>query len=185
MEEFILKKNEKTNAVDNLTDALVNVMKYNDSKIEYPSFNKAKSDDGVLAEWFYSANNGQNDFSELTSIHMYTSQESTFEDIGELMLGIALTEMKHYSKLCDFIKKIGGRIDQKFNNSSVTIGKDSKEAVQIAIKAEEKAIEFYGKIEVKLKKVEETNTVKIALQLISKIVADENVHLDLLKEQKK
>jgi len=53
MEEFILKKNEKTNAVDNLTDALVNVMKYNDSKIEYRSFNKAKSDDGVLAEWFY------------------------------------------------------------------------------------------------------------------------------------
>ena len=35
---------------------------------------------------FYPINNGQNDFSELTAIHMYTTQEATFENIGELML---------------------------------------------------------------------------------------------------
>ena len=35
---------------------------------------------------------------EITAILQYTQQEAVFEDeIGELMLGIALVEMKHYA----------------------------------------------------------------------------------------
>jgi len=183
MKEYAIKKSLSKNQLDDLTDGLVNSMRYSNSEYEYPNFDEAKSDDGVMAEWFYPINNGQNDFSELTAIHMYVNQEITFENIGELMLGIAMTEMKHYSKLSDFIRKIGGRIDQRFNNSSVIIGKNEKEAISIGIKAEKETIEFYKKLQDKLIKLEETVTIKISLQLIAKLIADEIVHLDLLNQR--
>lgn len=183
MKSFALKKPLTKNQVDDLTEALVNTMRYSDPNVEYPSFDKAKSDDGVIAEWFYPIFNGTNDFSELTAIHMYVTQEATFEEVGELLLGIALTEMKHYDKLADFIRKIGGKIDQRFNNSGVTIGKNSEEAIKIAIGAEEKTIDFYEKLQEKLIKLDETPTIRIALQLLAKLIADEVVHLKLLKER--
>lgn len=129
--------------------------------------------------------NHSSDFSELTAIHMYTTQEATFEDVGELLLGIALTEMKHYDKLSDFIRKIGGKIDQRYTNSGVTVGKTAEEAIEIAIGAEEKTIDFYENLQKKLLKFQETETIKIALQLLAKLVADEVVHMKLLKEQLK
>ena len=183
MKSFAFKKSLTANQVSDLTDALVNVMRYSDPDVEYPSFDKSKSDDGVIAEWFYPIFNGTNDFSELTAIHMYVTQEATFEEVGELLLGIALTEMKHYDKLADFIRKIGGKIDQRFNNSGVMVGKNSEEAIKIAIAAEEKTIDFYEKLQEKLIKLEETTTIRIAMQLIAKLLADEVVHLKLLKEQ--
>lgn len=122
MKNFAIKKPLSKNQLDDLTNGLVNAMRYSDPNVEYPSYDKAKQDDGVMAEWFYPIFNGTNDFSELTAIHMYTTQEATFEDVGELLLGIALTE---------------------------------------------------------------TETIKIALQLLAKLLADEVVHLKLLKEQLK
>ena len=86
MKSFALKKPLTKNQVDDLTEALVNTMRYSDPNVEYPSFDKAKSDDGVIAEWFYPIFNGTNDFSELTAIHMYVTQEATFEEVGELLL---------------------------------------------------------------------------------------------------
>lgn len=183
MKSFALKKPLSKNQVNDLTEALVNTMRYSDPNVEYPSFDKAKNDDGVIAEWFYPIFNGTNDFSELTAIHMYVTQEATFEEVGELLLGIALTEMKHYDKLADFIRKIGGKIDQHFNNSGVMISKTSEEAIRIAVTAEEKTIDFYEKLQEKLIKLEETTTIRIAMQLIAKLLADEVVHLKLLKGQ--
>lgn len=183
MKDFLKKKPLTKNQVSDLADALVNVMRYSDPSLEYPSFDGAKEDDGVIAEWFYPIFNGTNDFSELTAIHMYITQEATFEDIGELLLGIALTEMKHYDKLSDFIKKIGGKIDQKFVNSGVTVGDNPKEAIRIAISAEEKTIDFYEKLQEKMLKIEETKTIRIAIQLLSKLIADEVVHLNILIER--
>lgn len=185
MKNFAINKPLTKNQVDDLTSALVNVMRYSDPEVEYPSFEGAKSDDGVIAEWLYPIFNGSNDFSELTAIHMYTSQEVEFEEVGELLLGIAITEMKHYDKLADFIRKIGGRIDQKFVNSGVTIGKSVGEAIRLAIGAEERTINFYEKLEEKLLKMEETVTIRITLQLLAKLLADEVVHLNLLKERLK
>lgn len=185
MKDFAIKKPLSKNQLDDLTNGLVNAMRYNDPNVEYPSFDKAKQDDGVMAEWFYPIFNGTNDFSELTAIHMYTTQEATFEDVGELLLGIALTEMKHYDKLSDFIRKIGGKIAQRYNNSGVTVGKTADEAIEIAIGAEEKTIDFYENLQKKLLKLQETETIKVALQLLAKLLADEVVHLKLLKEQLK
>lgn len=185
MKDFAIKTPMSKNQLDALTDGLVNAMRYSNPDVEYPSYDKAKQDDGVMAEWLYPIFNGSNDFSELTAIHMYTTQEATFEDVATLLLGIGMTEMKHYDKLSDFIRKIGGKIDQRFNNSGVTVGKTPREAVEIAIGAEEKTIDFYETLQKKLLKLTETETIKIALQLLAKLLADEVVHLKLLQEQLK
>lgn len=178
----ILKVSPSKNLVDDLTDALVNNMRYSDSGVEYPNIGVVKPDDGVIAEWFYPIYNGTNDFSELTAIHMYTSQETQFEEIGELMLGIGLTEMKHYAKIGELIKGLGGKIDGKFQNSGVTIGSTPREALKIAYDSEVTTIEFYERLISKIEKVKSTKTTVIAIQLISKIIADERVHMILLKE---
>lgn len=170
------------NQVDNLVDALVENLKYCDSNIEYPDIDKAEPDDGVIAEWFYPIYNGTNDFSELTAIHMYTSQETEFEEIRQLMLGIGLTEMKHFAKIGEMIKRLGGKIDQRYNNSGVAIGKTTREALEIAYNAEIKTIKFYESLSEKIEKVKSTKTTEIALQLISKLIADENIHKKLLED---
>lgn len=180
--ENIIKVTAKTNAVDNLTDALVNVMKYSNNSVEYPNIDQVKPDDGVVAEWFYPIYNGKNDFSELTAIHMYTSQETEFEDIGELMLGIGLTEMKHYAKIGELIKALGGTITQSFNNDGVEVGKTPREALSIAYNAEVITIEFYEKLFQKIERIKPTKTTTIVLQLLSKLIADEKIHQKLLKE---
>lgn len=183
--DFAKIKSLSKNQLDDLTDGLVNAMRYSNPLFEYPSFDKAKADDGVPAEWFYPIFNGTNSFSELTAIHMYVTQEVSFEEIGELMLGIGLTEMKHYDKLSDFIKKLGGRIDQRFNNSGVSVGSNASEALSIAIKGEKETIAFYEKIQSKMKDLSVTPTIEIAFQLTSKLIADEEVHLNLLLERLK
>lgn len=182
MKNEILKMPASANRVDTLTDALVNVMKYSDSSVDYPNIDEAKPDDGVIAEWFYPIYNGANDFSELTAIHMYTSQEAEFDEIGELMLGIGLTEMKHYAKLADLIRQLGGKIDQRYDNSGVAIGETPREALSIAYNAEVKTIDFYQRLTEKIQKVKQTKTTVIALQLISKLIADEEFHQKLLKQ---
>lgn len=184
MDKEILKKLSK-NQVSDLTDALVNNMKYSDNNVEYPSFDKVKVDDEVMAEWFYPVFAESNDFSELTAIHMYVSQEATFEDAGELFLGIALTEMKHYDKLQDFIKKIGGRIDRIFSNDHIIIGGDLINALKIAISSEDETINFYQKLINKISNFSKTDTTEIAIQFLSKLISDERVHLKLLKERLK
>lgn len=177
-----LRKPISQNTIDHLTDALVDVMRYSDPNFIYPDLDKAESDDGVIAEWFYPIYNGANDFSELTAVLMYTGQEVKFEEIGELMLGIGLTEMKHLSKLADFIRILGGNIEQKYNNTGVSLGNTVREALTIAIEAEIRTIEFYNSISSKIKRVKPTKTTEIALQLISKLTADEEVHKKLLSE---
>lgn len=170
------------NHLDDLVDTLVENLQYCDSEVEYPDIDKAQPDDGVIAEWFYPIYNGTNDFSELTAIHMYTSQETEFEEIGQLMLGIGLTEMKHFAKIGEMIKRLGGKIDQRYNNSGVAIGKTTREALEIAYNAEIKTIKFYESLSEKIEKVKSTKTTEIALQLISKLIADENIHKKLLED---
>lgn len=177
-----LIKSATKNQVDDLVSALVENLRYCDSNIEYPEIEKVEPDDGVIAEWFYPIYNGTNDFSELTAIHMYTSQETEFEEIGQLMLGIGLTEMKHFAKIGEMIKRLGGKIDQRYNNSGVAIGKTTREALEIAYNAEIKTVEFYESLSEKIEKVKSTKTTEIALQLISKLIADENVHKILLQD---
>lgn len=172
------------NLVDDLASVMVESMRYCDSSVDYPDFKKVKLDDGVVAEWFYPIINGDNDFSELSAILMYTQQEAKFEDIGELVLGIALTEMKHYGKLNDFIKKLGGHIGKRYTSEHVQLGKTALEALRIAADGEQKTIDFYESILDKLRNTEAASTtMDITAQFMSKLIADEKVHLQLLNDK--
>ena len=97
----------KQDNVEAMADALVESMRFADPTVDYPDISKAKADDGVPAEWFHKAYAGITGTSELTAILQYTQQRMIFDQIGETFLGIALTEMKHYDRLGDFIDHIG------------------------------------------------------------------------------
>lgn len=184
LKDYLLRKPIGKNQIDDMIDGLVNVMRYSDPLALYPSgIENVKPDDGVDPEWFYPIFNGSNDFSELSAIHMYTTQEATFEDIGQLMLGIGLVEMQHYGKLSELIRSLGGTIDQSYDNSDVEIGKTPQEALKIAIDGEITTIDFYDKVAERIQKSKQTKTTETALRLIAKIQADERVHLSLLRKK--
>lgn len=184
LKDYLLRKPIGKNQIDDMVDGLVNVMRYSDPLALYPSgIENVKPDDGVDPEWFYPIFNGSNDFSELSAIHMYTTQEATFEDIGQLMLGIGLVEMQHYGKLSELIRSLGGTIDQSYDNSEVEIGKTPQEALKIAIDGEITTIDFYDKVAERIQKSKQTKTTETALRLIAKIQADERVHLSLLRKK--
>ena len=184
LSDYLLRKPIGKNQIDDMVDGLVNVMRYSDPSALYPSgIESVKPNDGVDPEWFYPIFNGSNDFSELSAIHMYTTQEATFEDIGQLMLGIGLVEMQHYGKLSELIRSLGGAIDQSYDNSDVEIGKTPQEALKIAIDGEITTIDFYDKVAERIQKSKQTKTTETALRLIAKIQADERVHLSLLRKK--
>lgn len=186
MKTILLHNPAKQDNVEAMADALVESMRYANSAVDYPDVSKAKPDDGVPAEWFYKAYVGTAPTSELTAILQYTQQRMLFDEIGETFLGIALTEMKHYDRLGDFINRIGGNVSRPaFSAAKVDITtKSAAEAVQINIVAEEDTISAYEKLSQRIQANNPTPTVTsaLAIQLINKIVADEHVHVRLLAE---
>lgn len=186
MKTILLHNPAKQDNVEAMADALVESMRYANSVVDYPDVSKAKPDDGVPAEWFYKAYVGTAPTSELTAILQYTQQRMIFDQIGETFLGIALTEMKHYDRLGDFINRIGGNVSRPaFSAAKVDITtKSAAEAVQINIHAEQDTIAEYEKLIQRIQANNPTPTVTsaLAIQLINKIVADEHVHVRLLAE---
>lgn len=186
MKTILLHNPAKQDNVEAMVDALVESMRYANSAVDYPDVSKAKPDDGVPAEWFYKAYVGTAPTSELTAILQYTQQRMIFDEIGETFLGIALTEMKHYGRLGDFINRIGGNVSRPaFSAAKVDITtKSAAEAVQINIRAEQDTIAEYEKLIQRIQANNPTPTVTsaLAIQLINKIVADERVHVRLLAE---
>ena len=186
MKTILLHNPAKQDNVEAMADALVESMRYAKSAVDYPDVSKAKPDDGVPAEWFYKAYVGTAPTSELTAILQYTQQRMIFDEIGETFLGIALTEMKHYDRLGDFINRIGGNVSRPaFSAAKVDITtKSAAEAVQINIHAEQDTIAEYEKLIQRIQANNPTPTVTsaLAIQLINKIVADEHVHVRLLAE---
>ena len=186
MKTILLHNPAKQDNVEAMADALVESMRYANSSVDYPDVSKAKPDDGVPAEWFYKAYVGTAPTSELTAIIQYTQQRMIFDQIGETFLGIALTEMKHYDRLGDFINRIGGNVSRPaFSAAKVDITtKSAAEAVQINIRAEQDTITEYEKLIQRIQANNPTPTVTsaLAIQLINKIVADERVHVRLLAE---
>lgn len=186
MKTILLHNPAKQDNVEAMADALVESMRYANSAVDYPDISKAKPDDGVPAEWFYKAYVGTAPTSELTAILQYTQQRMLFDEIGETFLGIALTEMKHYDRLGDFIRHIGGNVSRPaFSAAKVDITtKSAAEAVQINIAAERDTISEYEKLSQRIQANNPTPTVTsmLAVQLINKIVADEHVHVRLLVE---
>lgn len=186
MKTILLHNPAKQDNVEAMADALVESMRYANSSVDYPDVSKAKPDDGVPAEWFYKAYVGTAPTSELTAILQYTQQRMIFDEIGETFLGIALTEMKHYDRLGDFINRIGGNVSRPaFSAAKVDITtKSAAEAVQINIRAEQDTITEYEKLIQRIQANNPTPTVTsaLAIQLINKIVVDERVHVCLLAE---
>ena len=186
MKTILLHNPAKQDNVEAMADALVESMRYANSAVDYPDISKARPDDGVPAERFYKAYVGTAPTSELTAILQYTQQRMLFDEIGETFLGIALTEMKHYDRLGDFINHIGGNVSRPaFSAAKVDITtKSAAEAVQINIVAEEDTISAYEKLSQRIQANNPTPTVTsaLAIQLINKIVADEHVHVRLLAE---
>lgn len=186
MKTILLHNPAKQDNVEAMADALVESMRYANSSVDYPDVSKAKPDDGVPAEWFYKAYVGTAPTSELTAIIQYTQQRMIFDQIGETFLGIALTEMKHYDRLGDFINRIGGNVSRPaFSAAKVDITtKSAAEAVQINIRAEQDTITEYEKLIQRIQANNPTPTVTsaLAIQLINKIVVDERVHVCLLAE---
>lgn len=180
MKEFAIKVKPNQNSLDNLTDGLVSALPYSDSNYDYPDITGVKVDDGVVAEWFYDLISENQNSSELVAILMYTNQDFKFDEISELMLGIGMTEMKHYAKLSELVVKLGGIVTNNLKYKFINTGNNALEALQIAIKSEEDAINNYEVLFDKILKQNSTKTVKIVLKLIAKIIADEKLHLKLL-----
>lgn len=170
------------NYIDRMADALVDVLKYSNSEVEWAEASDLKPDDGVNPEWFYPAIESA-EYSELTSILLYTQQEALFDEISELVLGIALVEMKHFSAIRDAIVALGGKLPQPYNNKNVNLGKNTIEALVLAAHSEIATIEFYTSIIPNLQA--ETDSVNIARQLLKKIIADESLHLKLINDKVK
>lgn len=181
MKEILFAKRSE-NAYDPLTDGLAQTSVYSDRSVVFPSFEGAKPNDGVKPEWFYPVFDGANSISEYSATIMYTRQQDKFENVGTLLMGIALVEMKHIGKLSDFITAIGGQINNVYSTEDIRLGATEQEAIEIAIQSENGTITFYNKLLIKLNEVK-TPTAEIAIQLVSKLRADEQIHLKYLEEQ--
>lgn len=169
------------NYVDKMADALVDVLKYSNQDVAWVEPGDMKPGDGVQPEWFYPAIESA-EYSEITAILQYTQQEAVFEDeIGELMLGIALVEMKHYAHIQDAIVALGGTLPKPYDNRHVNLGKTPVEALTLAARSEVATIGFYQSVKERITAA--TPTADIARKLLTKLIADESLHLRLLTRQ--
>lgn len=186
MKNTLIHNPAKQDNVEAMADAMVESMRYVNPSVDYPDVSSVKQDDGVVAEWFYKAYTGTAPTSELTAILQYTQQRMVFDEISETFLGIALTEMKHYDRLGEIIQKLGGKVERpSYSAAKVTVTTVSpQEAIRINIASEQATIDDYNEL---IKVITDNNpkithTAEIAVQLINKIIADEQVHVRLLTD---
>nr|AIA99556.1 hypothetical protein [uncultured bacterium contig00003(2014)] len=179
---FAILRQRATNLIDDLTTGLVNNMRFSDSDVLYPSDGKVEKGKGVEAEWFYDSFKAPNGTSELDTIHMYITQEAMFEELGELMMGIALVEMKHLDKLADLIKDLGGRVDRPNNTDKIEYGSTPEQAVRIAIAGETAAIKGYEALTERIAALPRNGTTRYTLSLLAKLLADERFHVALFEQ---
>ena len=106
-----------------------------------------------------------------------------FSNIGELMLGIALVEMKHYAHIRDAIVALGGTLPKPYDSKNVNIGETPVEALTLAAHSEVATIGFYKSVKERI--TASTPTADIARKLLTKLIADESLHLKLLTRQLK
>jgi rubrerythrin len=178
---FALIRERGSNMIDDLTTGLVNNMRFSDREVMYPSESNVRAGQGVLPEWFYESYKGANGCSELDTIHMYITQEAMFEELGEMMMGIAMVEMKHLDKLGDLIMDLGGSVTGRNDTDKVKYGATPAEAVRIAIEGEKSAIRGYEAILDKVAPLPPNDTTRYTLALVAKLIADERFHITLFE----
>lgn len=170
------------NRVEDAANAFIDVLKYSDNSVDYPDFKDIEPWPDDVIVLFNEALKNQA-FSEQTSILMYTKQSSDFEPISELMLGIGLVEMRHYDRINDFLKKAEVlHHDNMDIHIDLRIGKDAKDALNIALKAEEETISHYKKIMNVIRDYMERSDYDDVYQFLTKLIFDEEHHIKLLKE---
>lgn len=172
------------NRVEDAAMSFINVLKYSDQSVDYPSFeNLDLWPDEVLDMFKAVAKN--NVYSELTAVLQYSQQAAEFESISELMMGIALVEMQHSDKIRDFLKK-ADPIQSEFMTIEaliIPIGSTPKEALNEALRSEKLTINHYREILKLLNKNYSTcNDVSIVEAFVEKLIADEEHHVKLLQE---
>lgn len=126
--------------------------------------------------------------SEFTSICTYLYQSYTlcnmpqYDELRQVLKGIAISEMHHHEMLGEIIVKLGGTPvfggkDKFWNGSMVNYCKDIINMINIDIKAEQEAIKNYKKTICCVKNYE-------IRELIERIIRDEELHILTLEEQK-
>lgn len=177
-----LKRNPNDNLTDSITDGLIENMGYSDTNLVYPETDKIKPNQGVLPEWFYPAMNSPENFSEMSAVFQYTTQSAMFDSVSTTLMSIAFVEMRHLDKIRDVIIHLGGNINEtNWNPSLIKYGSTSDEAIQEAINGEIKTINFYKELKKKIFLLPNQNeTTETCIQLLSKLIVDEEWHLKIL-----
>lgn len=174
------------NRVEDAAMSFINVLKYSDQSVDYPSFENLEEWPDEILDLFKAAARN-NLHSELTAVIQYSQQAVQFDEISELMLGIALVEMQHSDKIKDFLKKADGTISSFMNITPLTIplGSNPKEALNEALKSELLTIGKYKEILDLINNKERyytCNDASIVEAFLEKLIADEQYHVKLLRE---
>jgi rubrerythrin len=165
------------NYIDKMADALVDVLKYSDSSVEWPDAEHVAPDPNIKPEWFYPALQST-DASEIFAILLYTQQTALYDDeIGDLVLGVGIVEMKHFANIRDTVVSLGGTIPQAFTDKKLDLGKDLGDALRIDVQGEYDTIQLYKSIKEKI--TSQSETAKTLQQMLDKLIADETLHLKL------
>lgn len=177
-----LKRDPNENITDSITDGIIENMGYSDTTVLYPDIDKVSPNDGVDYNIFYPIINSPENFSEISAIFQYTTQSAMFSEISTLLMSIAFVEMKHLDKVRELILKLGGTIDNvNWNASTTKYGSTPIEAIKIAMNGESATINFYKKLKNQIFLLPLQNkTTEICIQLLSKLIADEELHYNML-----
>lgn len=177
-----LKRDLNNNLTDSITDGIIENMGYSDITVLYPDIDNVSPNDGVDYNIFYPIINSPENFSEISAIFQYTTQSTMFSEISTLLMSIAFVEMKHLDKVRELILKLGGAIDSvNWNASTTKYGSTPIEAIKIAMNGESATISFYKKLKNQIFLLPLQNkTTEICIQLLSKLIADEELHYNML-----
>lgn len=172
------------NRVEDAAMSFINVLKYSDQSVDYPSFENLEVWPDEITDMFKEAAKN-NVYSELTAVLQYSQQAALFDEIAELMMGISLVEMQHSDKIRDFLKK-ADPIQYEFieiKSLTIQLGSNPKEALKEALKSELLTIDKYMDIlDVLNKDYYLCEDASIVEAFLEKLIADERHHVKLLRE---
>jgi bacterioferritin len=101
----------------------------------------------------------------------YLLESTTYDEFGELLKELGITEMKHLAQIMERIYILGGEATTK--PEKVVIGNSMREFAELNLKAEEEALDLYRQIIEAAKSIGDRET----WVMFSKIYSDEEEHL--------
>jgi bacterioferritin len=101
----------------------------------------------------------------------YLLETTTYDEFGKILKDFSIQEMKHLADIMERIYILGGVSTTK--PDKIKIGETMKEMAQLALKAEEEALELYREVIKAAREVGDRDT----WQMFSKIYSEEEEHL--------